>query len=381
MEHIYDAISPEYLICNDDFDRYVEISADKKIMLQKIIYKKEKYDHLAFAALLGSVRIFKFLLANQMCISRDTTINAIKGGNDEIIQILQQQETSFDWCLKSSIEYHNNEIALWLLENYKCDEIDARFCTEYFNTLALCYFVERGIDLEKKDRFGCTPFVNAAKNGHLPIAMHLINSGALLESEEFHGWNALNIAITYRSMDMIKYLISCHSNIKSKDHFGSTPLIRAADCGYLEIVECLIEKGANINASDSCGYTALISAAINGKGLIEKGANINQYDNDGFTPLMHAVQNSNIKVIKILLDNGADKDAVSKRGYTAMSLSSSEKVSQVLSQKQKFVIPFVKMTHEEIKASRGITPEDEKEDDKGESGVIYGLLSNWNPFV
>ena len=183
---------------------------------------------------------------------------------------------------------------------------------------------------------------------------------------------------------MIKFLIDNRCNLESKDHFGNTPLIRSADSGFLEIVEYLIEKGANVNSADTTGYTPLICACINGhfgvvKLLLEKGADINQPDNDGFTPLMHASQNDRVKIVRYLLKKGADKTVKSKRDYMALDLCHKDKIKELLNKEQEFVIKFVPPTEEEIAAAKAAKRENETEDH--EYGVIYGLLTNWNPFA
>ncbi|WP_282117463.1 ankyrin repeat domain-containing protein [Cellulophaga baltica] len=52
--------------------------------------------------------------------------------------------------------------------------------------------------------------------------------------------------------------------------------------------------------------------------FIEFGADIEvKTEVNGMTPLMYAARFNNVDMIKLLLDNGADKEAVSKLGFTA----------------------------------------------------------------
>ena len=97
-------------------------------------------------------------------------------------------------------------------------------------------------------------------------------------------------------------------------------------------MKCLVENGVDINQDGkygsvrlACNYliepesnpkkicynTPLIAACESNnykivKYLIEKGADVNQENKDGVTPLMTACFNGNINIVKYLVENGAD---------------------------------------------------------------------------
>ena len=70
----------------------------------------------------------------------------------------------------------------------------------------------------------------------------------------------------------------------------STPLMEAASGGYADIVKLLIDHGANVNAKSSVGNTALTYACCGG------------YED----------------VVKILLDAGADVEHQNENGHTPL---------------------------------------------------------------
>lgn len=72
----------------------------------------------------------------------------------------------------------------------------------------------------------------------------------------------------------------------------------------------------------------LIKAARNGdekivKTLLENGANVNHANQFGYTALMWAANNGHLEIVKTLLANGANIKAVNKYGETALTLAKS----------------------------------------------------------
>ncbi len=118
-------------------------------------------------------------------------------------------------------------------------------------------FVEKGVDVNTRNKYGWTPLHWAAFRGKTEVVKLLIEKGADVNTKTTKGWWC----------GFIKY---------GKD---STPLYMAVNNGHTEVVKLLIEKGANVNAKDINGWTPLHVAALSGvtevaKLLIEKGADV-----------------------------------------------------------------------------------------------------------
>lgn len=112
-----------------------------------------------------------------------------------------------------------------------------------------------------------------------------------------------------------------------RDSTGRSLLQRACKKGDIEEVKKHIARGADANESDFGGFTCLHEAALAGhteivKYLISHGANVNCQANevgDLETPLMDAAENKHIDTIKVLLENGADRDIVNANGFSALT--------------------------------------------------------------
>jgi ankyrin repeat protein len=85
--------------------------------------------------------------------------------------------------------------------------------------------------------------------------------------------------------------------------------------GEKEKVKLLLSAGVNTNAKTDYGFTPLYILM-----LIKSGSSINVKDKNGITPLHYAAWGSSEKII-LLLNAGADKNAITKSGKTAFDLA------------------------------------------------------------
>jgi len=105
------------------------------------------------------------------------------------------------------------------------------------------------------------------------------------------------------------------------DASGWTPLMYAASSyGSSEESE-ILKAGANVNARSRRGETALMASAVTGmadEDLLDAGAEVNAANDVGMTALMFLVQRGDADEIAILLKAGADARKKDAAGRTAM---------------------------------------------------------------
>jgi ankyrin repeat protein len=111
-------------------------------------------------------------------------------------------------------------------------------------------------------------------------------------------------------------LIEEIDNINHIDSNSSTALHYAVMSGRIEICELLIDdicqKNLSMDLKDNLGFTPLHWAAATKNEtvvhiLIENGVNVNATDLQNETPLFLATRNSDLAIVKVLLDSGASK--------------------------------------------------------------------------
>lgn len=147
--------------------------------------------------------------------------------------------------------------------------------------------------------------------------------------------------VRHQSIKEIKKALKLGADINSADSNLDTPLHRAAFRNNVKIMKFLLKNGANIEARGQLGYTPLGFAAKARrfdavKLLIEKGANVNSPARDGSTPIFgpsvalpyineedkKSQQDNDVKIIKILLNVGADPNIKTKKsGFTPLHMA------------------------------------------------------------
>ena len=188
----------------------------------------------------------------------------------------------------------------------------------------------RGVDLEAGKGTDCgTPLYAAAYAGHAPIVDLLLRAGADVNGRCNEGSTPLVIAAANGRAAVARALIAAGADLNAHTSRGDTPLDYAVDSGALEIVQILIDAGADIHsAAHDGGITVLHRAAkSNEPGLIPyllaagAGCYLNHPSNPSrtlFTPLIVACSVGNKAAVEHLLEAGADLEAKSKLGATAL---------------------------------------------------------------
>ncbi len=115
------------------------------------------------------------------------------------------------------------------------------------------------------------------------------------------------------SPDGVRYLLSKGADPLIKDDEGNLAVHAAALFNHREILDLLLEACGRevVNTPNKRGVTLLHIAAFNAyhdmaKMLIEAGAYLNDSNGYGSTPLFGAVTKLDAKMVRLLIDAGAD---------------------------------------------------------------------------
>ncbi len=120
-------------------------------------------------------------------------------------------------------------------------------------------------DIDKKvDVYGNTALIIAADDGNVGEVVSLVNRGADVNAKNKYGNTVLICAAEKGHIDVIKLLIAFGANLNAEGNKGCTALMEAASRCRIEVVKLLISFGANVNARQDNGKTALSIAFSHG---------------------------------------------------------------------------------------------------------------------
>jgi ankyrin repeat protein len=137
--------------------------------------------------------------------------------------------------------------------------------------------IQRGFDINSKNKDEQTALMLAAKIGHKEVIKILCDAGAYVDLEDKNGLTALHIASKHGSVEGVQELLYAKAIVNVTTYHGWTPLFMAVYHRHPEIVKLLIDAGANVNDATFEGKTPLSTAKKNGdfdiqKCLFEAGA-------------------------------------------------------------------------------------------------------------
>lgn len=146
-----------------------------------------------------------------------------------------------------------------------------------------------------------------------------VNRTGLLPSEVSALWLASFYGLEYTVSHL---LASQRHRIDEKTRWGDTALHRAAACGNTGVLKLLLSNGAEITAKDRAGNTALHLASFFRTDIIylDRVIAMEQQTWSRMEPNARTSETS-LNVIRLLLDHGANVDAVNFQGETALHLS------------------------------------------------------------
>jgi ankyrin repeat protein len=196
------------------------------------------------------------------------------------------------------------------------------------------FLLDAGADVNQTTEYGWTPLLTATNNRHYQLGEFLIERGADVNIANKGGWTPLYLATDNRNieggdypvpkpdvdhLEYIKFLLDhdADPNARAKDNTltrtiftmqwfyeaGATPFVRAAQSSDIELMQLLLDYGADPFATTDNGDTALTACA--GIGWVE-----------GVT-YEHSAK-ENVDAIRMLLDLGLDPNGANREGRTPL---------------------------------------------------------------
>jgi ankyrin repeat protein len=171
---------------------------------------------------------------------------------------------------------------------------------------------------------GLTSLVYAARANDLESVRILLEAGADVNQVTHYGWSPLLVATQNRYYQLASYLLDhgADPNITNKGKWAPLYLavdnrnieggdypVRKADMDTLDYIKKLIDKGADVNwrIKESTWYRTVFTSQW--------------VHEDGATAFWRASQSSDLAVLKLLLEHGADPNIATTIGVTPLQVA------------------------------------------------------------
>ena len=194
------------------------------------------------------------------------------------------------------------------------DGAPGRFLTAARNgdLAAVRALLDDGISVNVVGRDGRSALFHAAWDGHLDVVRALFDAG--LDRDRIH--RVLGSAASRGHHQVVRVLVDAGADVNARDSYGFTPLMSAARFGHAEAVAILVDAGipsGSPQAEAALGWAALHGHAEAVRELAQAGVDLESHAVLGFSPLFHAVMKGNIDLVVLLLEAGADVEAMGGR--------------------------------------------------------------------
>ena len=298
-------------------------------------------DALVIACLKGNIEIVSELLQNGVSpdlISRSglsSLVAASEAGHANIVELLLSRGAQVDLRIDNII----GASALMVADN-----------TEIVHLL-----LKHGAQVDFQDYNGETALMAASRNGNIGKIRVLLKNNARINFQAKNGMTALVRASCHGNTEAVRVLLEHGAQVDlAENNDQQTALILASMLNHIEIVQLLLDHRANVNWRNKLGKTALIQVAFYKKSdklfdivdvssgihldveylsqslgsskiiklLLDHGAEVDLQDNDGLSALMEASIAGNTEVVQLLLEHNASRNLKDKRGVNALALAS-----------------------------------------------------------
>ncbi|MFZ5979648.1 MAG: ankyrin repeat domain-containing protein [Candidatus Zixiibacteriota bacterium] len=181
----------------------------------------------------------------------------------------------------------------------------------------------RGADIDIRSGSGSTPLHGAAFYGHADMVRLLLEKGARIDIANAGGYTALLSAGAGNHGDIVRMLVERGAEVNVVGNDRRTALYQAVWNADADLVKFLLEHGARTDFPTDLGvslpfFATAYRGAEFGLMLTGQASDFRETDVQGLTMLHYSAARGFVEQVRMLLERGADINAVDSLGRTPL---------------------------------------------------------------
>lgn len=300
----------------------------------EIFDPKMSISFIEYAAFLGSINVFKFLLMNNAELRPIIARLATAGGNYEIIHLLESKFIRFrDEAFSTSIIFHQNQLFEYFHSTYDIsfNSKHLALAIQYYNFFCLNAILYETPNLFQNLNEVISMMILACQFGNLDALKYLFT---IIDCHKLMKKNPRIFlqACSFGHVNIVEYLLSIDGICKAvTDRACNTALHIASYEGHVDIVRLLVNTGLFSPNELNKFHETSLQRAIRSQGYYvvkyfieecKEKININNVTQNWTTALMTSIENDLYDIFELLLScEGIDLSIRCKTGKTALHLA------------------------------------------------------------
>lgn len=165
-------------------------------------------------------------------------------------------------------------------------------------------------DVDARDGLGRTAITAAAMREDVATVRELIDAGADVNVQDDDRSNPLLLCGENGNVALLQEVLHGDPDLEATNRYGGVALIPACDRGHEEMVRALLRTEIDVDHVNNLGWTALLETVLLGDGdaahqrilrmLLDAGADRSIADRDGVTALEHARERGYAEMVAML---------------------------------------------------------------------------------
>jgi ankyrin repeat protein len=191
--------------------------------------------------------------------------------------------------------------------------------------------IEHGASINEKDANGNSLLALAVQKNCNRLVYYFLQNGCPMNEKDASGNYPLMVAISQNQYEIVKQFMRYGKknyqlkNFCIHDINGNTPLTLAYKLRHDAIFKYLL-KYLDINDTDAQGKSLLFHALERNdtkvvKYLVQVGAEVNQEDNLGNSPLIYAIKRGSLSLVQKLVEHGANINVKDRSGTPSLIIA------------------------------------------------------------